>query len=372
MSQSNGTLRILLITPIAENAHIHRWVEALRKDGHEIHGLFHEQPSPYLAALLTSYESMSTQGAWWSRPWRFLIAIWHWRRFIRRLYPDIVHVHFLSPTPMVLAYLDAPSLVVSVWGSDVASPEGFFRNIFRKLALQSAQVVTASSSALAYATGALAITKRPVKIIPFGIDLDRFQPISRTADPSKEKRLVTVRHLEPIYGIDIFLDALSMLPPDLNWHCAIAGDGSQRSVLLEQCRELGLDDHVDWLGRIPNEAVPNLIQGADLFVLSSRKESFGVAVLEAAACGCPVVATRVGGVPEIVLDGITGVLVEVENPTELAKAILQVLLDDELQTQMSKSAHQHAQKFSLEHCTHLMHAAYVEARSMFDEHMAKS
>jgi glycogen(starch) synthase len=105
----------------------------------------------------------------------------------------------------------------------------------------------------------------------------------------------------------------------------IAGDGPERQRLIQQTIELGLGSSVEFLGSVPPETVPHLINAATLVVIPSKSEGFGLVALEAALMARPVVAMRVGGLPEVVLDQKTGLLVEPDDQEGLAKAILLLL-----------------------------------------------
>jgi glycosyltransferase involved in cell wall biosynthesis len=105
----------------------------------------------------------------------------------------------------------------------------------------------------------------------------------------------------------------------------IVGDGSQRSKLERFARVLGVYGATEFLGYIPNEQVPSVLNRFSIYAALSRQESFGVAVAEASACGLPVLVSRVGGMPEVVDDGVTGIVVEKENVQAAANAILRLM-----------------------------------------------
>ena len=141
--------------------------------------------------------------------------------------------------------------------------------------------------------------------------------------------------LGPQKAVGVLLSALA------NVHdvaLVIAGDGPDRATLERRVRELGLEGRVRFLGGVPREQVLRLFGAADASVLSSAWENFPHTVVEALAVGCPVIATAVGGVPEIVRDGVNGLLVRPGDPEALREAIERFFADDELRRRLAEAA----------------------------------
>ena len=162
------------------------------------------------------------------------------------------------------------------------------------------------------------IAPRKVRTILNGIDQERF-PFSGSAPDGS---VVTVARLSPEKDIANLVQAAAIVrqsDPDLR--IEVAGDGPCRGELGRLVGELGLDGCVSFLGEIHD--VPALLARGAIFVLPSRSEGISLTLLEAMACGLPVVATRVGGTPEVVVDGETGLLVPPADPAALAEAVLQ-------------------------------------------------
>ena len=133
------------------------------------------------------------------------------------------------------------------------------------------------------------------------------------------------------YLIMAFAQVITEIP---NIRLVFLGDGELRGELSGQVKTLGLEKQVLFLGM--RNDVPEIISCSDLFVLPSINEGFGVVLLEAMAMKCPVVATNVGGVPEVVLDGETGILVPPRDPVQLARGIIRLLKDRSLAFQMAE------------------------------------
>ena len=150
-----------------------------------------------------------------------------------------------------------------------------------------------------------------------------------------ESTLVFAGRLGPQKALGVLLRALVDVP---GIRLAVAGDGPERGPLERRAHELGLDSRVSFLGVVPRERVLRLFRAADASVLSSAWENFPHTVVEALAVGCPVIATAVGGVPEVVSDGENGLLVPPGDPTALAAAITRFFDEDELRAKLASAA----------------------------------
>jgi len=185
-----------------------------------------------------------------------------------------------------------------------------------------------------------------VRVVPLGTSPSRFRP---GIDPRQVRSkygldggpwILTVARLDYHKGIDTVIRAL----PAIRAVCptaryAVAGVGIRRDYLERLICEVGLGDAVRLLGFVPDEELPALYNAADVFVLNSRRfdllvEGFGIAIVEASACGLPVIGGRSGGVPEAVLDGETGLVVDPETPAAVAAAVSQLLADGEMRRRM--------------------------------------
>jgi len=210
----------------------------------------------------------------------------------------------------------------------------------------SASVIVANSQwtreRCAVLLGELGIGPSPgrIHVVPLGADPVRFRPGIATG-PIRERYgldpgrwLLTVAKLSPFKGVDVALRALATLRdryPAVRY--AVAGTGEQQGELEQLARDLGLADRVRFLNNVADDDLPALYNLAEVYVGVSRQsgldvEGFGLALLEASACGIPVVAGRSGGIPDAVRDGETGLLVDSEDPPAVAGAIAE-LLDSE-------------------------------------------
>jgi glycogen synthase len=182
-------------------------------------------------------------------------------------------------------------------------------------------------------------------VIYNGLTAPAFDPQPISFDPP---RLLCLGRLVIGKGFDLALAAFAkILHRFPSARLVIGGDGPERAKLQQQAIALGLVDSVEFVGSIPPEKVPHFIHAATLVLIPSRLEGFGLVALEAALMARPVVAARVGGLPEVVAHEQTGLLVEGNQSRGVAQAIVRLLEHPELATQMGQTARERArQKFN--------------------------
>ena len=245
------------------------------------------------------------------------------KKLLEKLQPDIMHAHFASSYGFFAALSNYNPFFLSVWGFDTITfpKKSFIHKLLIKYTLKKADIIFATSKFLAEKTAKY--TNKKQIITPFGVDTDIFKPdVSLKSD---KFIFGTVKALETKYGIDYLLKAVSLIKNKLtNWELWIAGTGSKKDNLVKLAKSLDIKENVKFLGRIPNNQVPKLLQKMHLFTVTSvwECESFGVAAVEAEATGLPVIASDIGGLSEVIVDGVTGFHVEPRNIEEIAKKIL--------------------------------------------------
>lgn len=324
----NTKSKIVIIGP-GNNVHIQRWLIALRERDLNVSLIATTPVSPLLSWFPHYAIPTATAGM---TPMQRIVTLLHgWARvpaLARSLKPDLAHLHSL-PTPAAVPFARRVGpLVASPWGSDVVQRDRRKARLYPALLRHAAQI-TATSRYLADVTARYFDRSCSIAIVPFGVDPDRFRPA--TASPSR-LRVGTLRHLERNYGLDVLLDAWPIvLRAQPHVELVIGGGGSLERELRAQAAQLGIERHVRWLGRLDHDAVPRFLQSLTVFAMPSRAESFGVAALEAQACGLPVIASDVGGLPDVVRDGITGALVPPEDPSALARALIDLLAEPQRQ-----------------------------------------
>ena len=178
-----------------------------------------------------------------------------------------------------------------------------------------------------------------VKVAP-GIDTDHFSPqdareLRNELELTEKKVIVSVGRLVHRKGQDVLIEAMPAIIKEVpEAHVLMIGEGPYRSYLENRVKALGLQERVTFIGRIQYADLPRYICAGDLFVMPSRSrlaglevEGLGIVYLEASACGLPVIAGNSGGAPDAVLDGETGLVVDGTQKTDVAAAVVQLLLD---------------------------------------------
>ena len=224
-----------------------------------------------------------------------------------------------------------------------------FKSIASKLFLKSADAVIALTQDMERKIQE--ICNRDAFVIPGGIDLRRFEGLSRKnaakSSTDSERIILFVGRLHPLKGVAYLVEAMyTIIHSNPRVRLLIVGDGEERSNLENLTNKLGLAKYISFTGKVPHEKVPEYMATADVLVLPSLVEGFGVVLLEAMACGLPIVATNVGGIPEIVQDGENGLMAESENSREIADKVLMIFENDELRKRISQNNLEKAKNYS--------------------------
>lgn len=259
---------------------------------------------------------------------------------------DLLHVHYAVPHASS-AYLArqvlgraAPRLVVSLHGTDVTplGADPAYRSV-TAFAVASADAVVVPS---AYLQGKLHAcldvpAGAPVEVIPNFVDTARFAPAGerRARDARAPVRLIHVSNLRPVKRALDLVEILARVRRDLDARLVIVGDGPDRDAVEERAAALGVGAHVELLGKRADFV--DELRRADAFLLPSEVESFGVAALEALSAGVPVFAYRVGGLPEVVVDGV-GRLAPPFDTDALARAVVETLGQPSVHAAMGRAA----------------------------------
>jgi glycosyltransferase involved in cell wall biosynthesis len=260
---------------------------------------------------------------------------------LRHLQPDLVHAHYLTSYGLLGVLAGVRPLAVSMWGSDVLDFPGRspVHGALVRFVLKRADALMSTSEAMVRAVAPWLPAGRQVAVTPFGVDVVRYRPLEEP--PSGPVIIGASCHLLPVKGLDRLLRAAAAVirrpgGPEVRVH--IAGEGPQREALVALAEGLGIADRVDWLGWLDGEAHAEALRAFSVLVAPSERESFGVAALEAAASGVPVIAARVSGFQESVAEGVSGVLVPVGDDGALTVAMAQMVDDPARRVALGRSA----------------------------------
>lgn len=282
---------------------------------------------------------------------------------------DLLHVHYAIPhasaaymAKMVLKTRGRHTPVVTtLHGTDVTlvGKDASYEPVVT-FSINESDGVTAVSENLRQETFAHFDIKREIEVIPNFIDLSRFQRQQKdhfktAICPNGEKLIVHTSNFRRVKRIDdavmTFFHVRQTMPVKL----LLVGDGPERARIQTLCRDLGIMDDVRFLGKL--DAVEEVLSVADLFLMPSENESFGLAALEAMACEVPVISSNAGGLPELNLQGVTGFLSNVGDVADMVKNALYVLHDDHL-AQFKANALARAKQFELSTILPLYEAHY--------------
>ena len=263
---------------------------------------------------------------------------------------DVLHCHGAYPAGYVGAAfkrLTGTPMLIRPHGADILPGEWIDRDprlaARMRDALRMADAVVAQGEFLAERLRALGVPAGRLHVICNGVRLPEGTPRSMPEAAS----VVAMGSLTPKKGFDILLQAFRLVRQRLpQARLTIAGEGPEGPRLRELASSLGLTGAVLFAGLVTGDAKADLFARARLFVSSARREPFANANLEAMAMGTPMIATRVGGNPEMVEDGMSGLLVEPEDPDGLAAAIVRLLEEPERTKAMGRAARQRAEAFS--------------------------
>jgi glycosyltransferase involved in cell wall biosynthesis len=277
-------------------------------------------------------------------PFRDLLAVPELLQLIRRHRPHIVHAHsskagIVGRLAACLARVPVRIFTAHGWGFTLYSPPAswLFGTADRLMRAGTSMIVCPAHAVRNAGMRAHTCRAERSIVIPNAVDVAAFR---RAHHSPRTPRILTVGRLAFPKTFELLLRALAILEPG-TFRAAIAGDGPQRHQLEDAIAALGLTNAVQLLGT--RSDVVNLLADSDLFVLSSRSECLPMSVIEAMAAGLPVVASAVGGVPELVEHGRTGILVPPDDPALLADAIAQLARDAGLRRRMGEAGRARAE-----------------------------
>lgn len=319
--------------------HTARWVSALKKRDHEV-ALISYGGEP-LAGVVTYNLPQTALGKF-----DYLLNAGRAKKIAREYNPDIVHAHFATSYGYWGSRLKEYPLVISCHGSDIMqSAQKGILSVLVKNNLQQADKLIVPSVFLKDQIMALGVDlKSEPELIQFGVDLAEtgklFQRRTNDMLTNEAPKLLFFKHHRNEYGPEVALKAFRKIKSVVtNASLVMAGHGPLTEELRNLAVQLGLADSVSFPGFIPTaEALSYVSQHTLMLMPTIVQESFGVSAMEAAAVGVPVVASRVGGVPEIVRDNQTGFLVPPNDAEALADAVCKILSDTSLLQQMSQNS----------------------------------
>jgi len=249
---------------------------------------------------------------------------------------DVLHVHYAIPHAIsgylareILTPIRPLKLITTLHGTDITlvGLEPSFHPLV-KFSLERSDIVTAVSSDLREKTRQNFGTELPIRVIPNFVDTtiykpDTCQPLSRQLRKDGEFILMHVSNFRPVKRVSDCVRILAEVREKVPAKLVLVGDGPDRAEAERLARELGIAEYVVFLGK--QSALSEILSIADIFLLPSQQEAFGLSALEAMSCGVPVVATNIGGIPEVVSHGETGYISELGDVSRMARYCIDLL-----------------------------------------------
>jgi N-acetyl-alpha-D-glucosaminyl L-malate synthase BshA len=328
---------------------------ALAERGHQIHLISSEPPFRWREGVAgLSFEKVEVPPYPLFREPQYLLALTNTiARVAEREHLDIVHAHYAVPhaTAAYLArqMLDmspgrTPRTITTLHGTDITlvGSDPSYRRVVAFSIEQSDAVTTVSGSLRADTIAALGV-QHEIDVIPNFLDCAEYRRRpdaalrARLCPPDRYDALVIhVSNLRPVKRVDVALDVFRRIRGRVRARFVVAGDGPVREEVERQAADTGIGDDVAFLGE--QDDLVALLSVSDLFLLPSIQESFGLAALEAMACGVPVVASRVGGLPEIIEDGVAGFTCSPDDVAGMAERGVSLLTDSGLHARIADAA----------------------------------
>jgi N-acetyl-alpha-D-glucosaminyl L-malate synthase BshA len=286
---------------------------------------------------------------------------------------DLVHVHYAIPhatsawvaEEMLRGERDL-KIVTTLHGTDITlvGLHPSFQAITQFSILQSHGLTAVSSFLKDRTVEDFQVPARRIRVIPNFIDTELFtrdkKPCHRaTLAPRGEKIIMHISNFRPVKRVGDVVEVFARINREVPSRLVLVGDGPERSRAQDRAEELGVEKQTLFLGKYAS--VDELLACADLFLLPSRNESFGLAALEALACGTPVIATNTGGIPELVRHETTGYLFPLGGVEDMAAAGVALLTDKDRWTRFSEAGREDAvQRFSNDRIVPLYEELYTD------------
>jgi D-inositol-3-phosphate glycosyltransferase len=225
----------------------------------------------------------------------------------------------------------------------------------RAIATGADRIVVASQHERHLLTSLYGARDEAIAVVPCGVDLDLFSPMDkefarrRLGLRDAERIILFVGRIEPLKGIDILISAAAQLHEDENFAVLIVGGDARAESQIAELRSLaarlGVDHHISFVGAVEHDKLPLYYNAADVCVVPSYYESFGLVAVESMACGTPVVASRVGGLTSTISDGETGYLIPWRCPEPFAERLELLLDNDELRASFGRAGREAVERF---------------------------
>jgi N-acetyl-alpha-D-glucosaminyl L-malate synthase BshA len=335
--------------------------KALADNGHRVHFITYSQPArlDFFSANLFYHEvSVANYPLFDYAPYESALAS-KLVDVVRFEKLDILHVHYAIPhasaafmAKQILAtYGIHIPVVTTLHGTDITlvGKDLTYKPVVT-FSINQSDGVTAVSHNLKEDTYKHFDIHKDIRVIPNFVDMNRFKlkakdHFKKAIAPNNERIIVHTSNFRKVKRTQDVIYIFEKILKKVSAKLLMVGDGPERPYCEQLCRDLGVCEHVRFLGK--QDAVEEILSIADLFMMPSESESFGLAALEAMACKVPVITSNAGGLPELNVDGVTGFMDAVGDVQEMAHHAIAILEDDQRLQSFKENAYTRAKEFDL-------------------------
>jgi glycosyltransferase involved in cell wall biosynthesis len=288
-------------------------------------------------------------------PFFFLAQVVALRKILREQRIDAIHAHWLIPQGLSVAIVglfikNMPPWICTSHGGDLLGLNGWLLNRIKRWVIRSSSLLTVVSKAVADCALSLGVKTEQLHTISMGVDTrERFAP--STTSTRSDNELLFVGRLVEKKGVTYLLDAMpEIISQYPGVHLSVVGNGPEENALKQQADRLGIAHAVTFLGSLNNSEIPELYRRATVFVAPSivtaqgDQEGLGLVLVEALACECPVVASDLPAIRDVVTDGVNGLICRQKDSADLAAKVCSLLGHADLRDELGKAGRQYVQR----------------------------
>lgn len=331
-------MKICFLAP-SNSGHTIKWCDYFSKKGYEVH-VVSFLPDKIENATVHFVDSGVSATAGDGAKLKYIFQSRKVKKIVKEIRPDVINVHYASSYGTVAARAGLKNYYLSVWGSDIFEfpKKSFLHKLLLKYSLKRAKCLFSTSNAMAEEAKKYVRKNKEIVITPFGVNVDLFTPEKRNKADT-DFVVATVKTLSPIYGIEYLIKATAIIKKqrkDIPLKVKIAGKGTHEQAYKDLAKQLGLEKEIEFLGFISQAEAANVYANADVAVIPSIAESFGVSAVEAQSAGIPVVISNEDGLKEATSVGVSSIVVEKRNENEIANAVIELYDNSTKREEMGK------------------------------------
>ena len=362
-------MKIMFIAP-GRSIHSNNWASAMCDRGHTVHFVTQESFTENQYSFIETVDKrLIVHRLPFSGKKGFLLNAWAVRKLTREINPDIIHVQQAAGYGLLGTFSDKRKAFVSVYGWEVydLANSKWWKPVVAYILRWYRHIGSTSECMRKQIHSAFPDVKAPVAVTPFGIDVKKFAYQHCEKD---EIVIGTVKKMDQKYGIEYLIrafaktyNAIQKEAPEVaeKLFLELVGPGKQLEELRRLAQDTGIADRIRFVGKVPHADVPKWLNRFDIYVAPSilDSESFGVAVIEASACRRPVIVSNVGGLPEVVEDGVTGYVVPPKDAEALSVKMISLLKEPDTRARMGLAGEKLVkEKYEWTYCVDLMETIY--------------